>query len=52
MKGNSLFMEPYMTGLRPKSFLGKTKNIIEKKALTSNAGKTYNKSFGKKKAKV
>ena len=52
MKGNSLFNDPYLLGLRPKSFLGKTKSLYEKKALTSSSGKTFNKSFGKKKVNV
>jgi hypothetical protein len=49
MKGNSLFMEPYMVGLRPKAFMVKTREIYTKKALTSGNGKSFNKSFGKKK---
>jgi|GEM_PF-3198426 hypothetical protein len=52
MKGNSLFNEPYLTGLRPKAFMGKTKEIYTKKALLSGNGKTYNKSFGKKKVNL
>jgi hypothetical protein len=49
MKGNSLFAEPYMHGLRPKAFLEKTREMYIKKALTSGNRKRYNKAFGKKK---
>lgn len=49
MKGNTLFAEPYMNGLRPKAFMGKTREIYKKKAMLSGNGKQFNKSFGKKK---
>jgi hypothetical protein len=52
MKGNSLFAEPYMVGLRPKSFMVKTREIYTKKALTSGNGKRFNKSFGKKRVSL
>jgi len=52
MKGNSLFNEPYLLGLRPKSFMGKTRDIYTKKAMLSGSGKSFNKSFGKKKTTV
>ena len=49
MKGNSLFQEPYLHGLRPKSFLGKTKSLMDKKVQQNSMGKSFNKDFGKKK---
>jgi len=49
MKINSLFQDPYLTGIRPKTFMGKTKSIYTKRALFASTGKTFNKSFGKKK---
>jgi len=52
MKGNSLFMEPYMQGLRPKTFMGKTREIYTKKAMLSGNGKRFNKTFGKKKVSL
>ena len=52
MRQSEFFPAPFFNGIRPKSFLKGTKEIIAKKTMMDGTKKTFNKEFGKRKPKI